>query len=126
MRSPEDFVRKRAVHKHLGPTLNESLDLRLPLLRSDMAGHREQTQNLLGAFRLAEQFVERTSVRYAFAALTSENDRAALLHNPGCCAHSFYPLVQIQIERIAAVRCDDQIKGRLDPLHGGAPHKFIA
>ena len=41
-------------------------------------------------------------------------------------AHAFDALVEIQVERVAAIRCDDDFEGRLHLLHGGFADEFVA
>ena len=117
MAGPQCGVVEFAADKHLGPALHERLNLRLPLLRPDEARRRELGQNFLDRVGAAQQFVERAAAGHPFAALRGEDQCAALLQHSGTGAHAFHTLVQIKIQRVAAVCGDDDVERLLDGLH---------
>src|SRR5260221_2003116 len=114
----DDFVRQRTVNQNAGLALDEGLDLCLPLLGTDKSGRRQHGENFLRTRGGAEQFIEWAVRRHAFAAFAGQDEQAARLENARPSAHPFNTLIQVEIERVAAVRCDDDVEGGGDLLHG--------
>ena len=126
MRGANHFVGNLAVDQHARLALDDGLDLRLPLFRAHEAGLREQAEQFFGGRNGAEQLVERTIRGNAFAAFRREDERAAGLDDARARAHAFHALIQIHVERIAAVRGHDDIEGFVHRLHRVLAHELGA
>ncbi len=121
----EDIIGKRTVNENLGAALDEGLDLGLPLLGTDMVGGGEHGEDFFGTAGFTQEFVKRAAGWNALAAFAGQDDRAALLHDPGGRAHAFHALVKIKIKRVTAVGSYHHVKGSFHLLHRGMADKFV-
>ena len=112
------------MNEHARPALDERLDLRLPLFGPHETGCGQQREHFLRTAGAAEQLVERTVRGNAFATFSGENEQAAGADDACARAHAFHALIQIHVERIAAVGGDDDIEGLRDRLHRGLADEF--
>ena len=119
MRGADDLVGNFAVNQHAGFALDDGLNLRLPLFGAHKAGLREQAEQFFRRGNGAEQFVQRAVRRNAFAAFRREDERAAGLDDARARTHALHALIQIHVERIAAVGGHDDIEGFIHCLHCG-------
>jgi hypothetical protein len=126
MTGADGFIGQGAVNEDLGVSLDQGLDLGLPLLGADEAGRGEQGEDLLGAGGGAEEVIEVAAGGHAFAAFAGEDEGATGLKDAGAGAHAFDALVEVKVERIAAVGGDDDLERCFDLLHGGTSHEFEA
>ena len=108
---------------HAEPSLDEGLDLGLPLLGAHEAGRGQQRQDFLGGGGLAQEAVERAAGRDALAALGGEHEESARLEDARAGAHALHALVKVLVERIAGVGGDHDVEGGVHALHGGLPHE---
>ena len=120
----EDVIRDQEWNLHLGPALDERLDLSLPL-RADKLGW-PATPGSPPATTPAQQPVQWTPAgtpsRYSAAKMIvpcSATMRAAALM-------PFYALVQVHVERIPGVGGHDDIERLLHPLHCGGSNEFAS
>jgi hypothetical protein len=125
MTGANDIVGKRAIDEHLGVTLDQGLNLGLPLFWADKARRGEQREDLLGAGGGTEQMIEVTSGGNTLTTFAGEDEGAAGLENARAGAHAFDALVQVEVEGIPAVGGDDDFERGFDFLHGGMSDEFI-
>src|ERR1035441_10232000 len=99
----DEVIRQRAVEQNLGLALDERLELRLPLLGSAITGRGQQRQQFFRTSGAAQDLVEATVSGDAIATFTGQDERAARLEDARAGAHPFDGLIQVLIERVAAV-----------------------
>ena len=114
----ERVIVQHAVNEHLGMALHERLNLCLPLFRADESRRGKHSQNFLYRACAAQQVVKWAAAGHAFAALSGEDQCTALLQHTGAGAHALDTLIQVEIQRVAAVRRDDDVERLLNTLHG--------
>jgi hypothetical protein len=96
--------------KNTGSLADQALDLSLPLFGALESRLHQKGEDFFRAARLAQEAIERTASRHAFAAFTGDDDEPARFHNARGCTHSFDPLVQVHVERVAAVARNHDIE----------------
>ena len=126
MGGADDVIGQRAVEQDAGLALDEGLELRLPLFGPAETGRGQQGEQLFRAGGAAQELVEAAVGRDAVAAFTGQDERAARLEDARAGAHALDALIQVLIERIAAVGGDDDVKGRVELLHRRLPDEFAA
>ena len=122
----DDVVGKGAVHENFGATLDERLDLGLPLFGPDKAWGGQQGQDFLRTRGVAEEAVKRTTGGDAFTAFAGEDESSMLLEDARASGHAFDTLVKVEVERVARVGGDDDVEGRFDALHRGLADELVA
>ena len=126
VRGAHHFVGKRTVDQHGRFALNQRLDLRLPLFGSREARRGKQGQDRLRPGGAAQQLIERAAGGHTFAALAGQDDCPARLDDARRGAHALDALIQIQVERIAAVGGDNDVERGVAFLHGRLAHELAA
>lgn len=122
----ESFGIKGAMDLDFGSTLDERLDLGLPLFRSNESGRGEHGEDFFGRASGLQEFVQRAACGNAFAAFAGKNEETAVFEDSGASAHAFDALVEVEVKGIAAVGGEDNIEGSGNGLHGGLLDELAA
>lgn len=115
-----------AVDLDFGASLDEGLDLGLPLFGFGESGRGEHGENFLGRVGGLEEFVQRAVCGNAFAAFAGEDEESAVFEDSGAGAHPFDTLVEVKVEGITAVGGEDDVEGSGNGLHGGLLDELAA
>ena len=115
-----------AVDLDFGASLDEGLDLGLPLFWFGESGRGEHGEDFFGRVGGLQEFVQRTVCGDAFAAFAGEDKETAVFEDSGAGAHAFDALVKVEVEGIAAVGGKDDVEGVGNGLHGGLLDELAA
>jgi hypothetical protein len=105
------------MHQNFGTALDEGLDLGLPLLRTAKARSDKFHENVRRRRGLAQEQIEGTAIRHTIATLADEDNRATPLNDAGGGAHAFHTLVEVSVERIAAIRRNNHVERLVSRCH---------
>ena len=103
-----------APDKDLRLRLDPGLDLDLPLVGDRHRRGGDPLQQVGGRPALVQELPVRAVVRQAVPALRRADDRAARPHDLGGGRHALHGLVEVLVERIAAVGRDHDVEWRRD------------
>ena len=106
----EHIVRQTGMDEDFGAALDKGLDLGLPLLGTAKARGDEFQENVSRGGGLAQKQIEGTAIGHAIATLADEDNRATILDDAGGGTHAFHTLVEVPVERIAAIRRDNYVE----------------
>lgn len=115
-----------AVDLDFGAALDEGLDLGLPLFGFGESGCGEHGEDFFGRVGGLQEFVQRAVRGNAFAAFAGEDEETAVFEDSGAGAHPFNALIEIEVERVAAVGGEDDVEGGGNGLHGGLLDELAA
>ena len=107
-----------AAEEDLGLHLDTGLDLDLPLVGDRHRGGCDPVEQVSGRGSFAKQPAIRAVVGQPIAALGGADDRAAGADDFSRRGHPLHGLVEVLVERVAAVRGDDDVERRIDGPHG--------
>src|SRR6267154_3195650 len=124
MRLANHTVGQRAVKQHLRISLNDRLNLCLPLFEALKTGRSKPRENLSRTAGVAQKFIEAPTRGHAFATFTRDDECSARLNYPCAGAHAFDSLVKIQVEWVTAVRSHDDVERCIELLLRRFPHEF--
>jgi hypothetical protein len=106
------------VEVNLGPGLDLGLDLGLPLVLDGGWRSQDRAQNHGRGRSSGQDGLEGASPGNPLPALRGDDDRPAVLDDPGRCAHTLDGLVDVEVEGPAGVRGHDDVKEAVDGDHG--------
>ena len=93
-----------------GTALDEGLDLGLPLLGTAKSRGDEFQENVSRRRGLAQEQIEGTAMRDAITTFAGKDNRATILDDAGGGTHAFDTLIEVPVERIAAIRRDNHVE----------------
>ena len=117
---------KGTVDLNFGATLDERLNLGLPLFGFGEAGRGEHGEDFFGRIGGLQKFVQRAVCGNAFAAFAGKDEETPVFEDSGAGAHAFDALVEVEVKGVAAVGGEDDVKGSGNGLHGGLLDELTA